>query len=192
FRKILSRLKNEDPRDNLKRYYDYFLGLLNKEAGKKDFAYDKLAAILTDPRLDKEYEKLLIARIHENCAKIAREKGWQPQLAFHLNELYRIYPQLIPFSQLEMGFRLSLSPELEKSESDDVHRTLKQLKSCYINWNPPEDLNYPEVMLHLEQGNRLVYQVKMNREVVVQGAVDVTQPDAGKILAYRLFKVPGK
>ncbi|GEM_PF-3236100 len=189
FRRTFARFKLEDPRNNLKRYYDYFIAELNLEAGKETYAYDKLTAILSDPRLDKEYEKLLMARIHESCAKIAAEKGWEPQLAFHLNEFYRLYPQLIPFSDVQMAFRLQLSNDLAGNEHPSIRNTIAQLKECNINWNPPEDQNYPEVQLSLKDDTHLGYQVMMNREVVAQGAVDVTQPDAGKVLAYRLFNV---
>ena len=189
FRKTFSRFKGMDPRENLKRYYDYFIAKLELENGKDAFAYEKLTAILSDPRLDKEYEKLLVARVHESCARIAAEKGWEPQLAFHLNEMYRIYPQLIPFSDVQMAFRLKISQDMPENMPVELRTAISQLKGCNINWNPPEDQNYPEVHLRLEKGDRLAFQVIMNQEVVTQGAVDVTRPDAGKTLAYRLFKV---
>ncbi len=189
FKNTFRRLSREDPRQNLGRYYNYFVGKLMLEEGKEETAYDVLTSILTDPKLDREYEKLLIARVHENGAIIAGEKGWGPQKAFHLNEFYRVYPELLPFSGVRMAFRLQLAPELQSDNRPEVRRALAQLRDFNIDWEPSERENYPEVALRLEGSDLLQYQVIINREVFLQGSLDLTQPDAGKSLAYRLFKI---
>ncbi|NIS38115.1 hypothetical protein GWN91_02845, partial [Candidatus Saccharibacteria bacterium] len=62
FEKTFRKYSQTDPRKNLQRYYEYFLGKLKMAADENEFAYDQLTAILNDPSLDREYEKLLIAR----------------------------------------------------------------------------------------------------------------------------------
>ncbi|RMI19697.1 MAG: hypothetical protein D6681_02765, partial [Calditrichaeota bacterium] len=185
FWKVLTRNENEDPRPNLHRYYEYFLGRILQEKGENDLAYDRLTAILRDPDLNQEYEKLLIARIHESCARIAEAEGWEPQQEFHLNMLYYTYPQLIPFSDVRMRFRLHLAPELRESPSPAVQQALDQLRACNIDFDPPENRRYPEVYLALGQEGTLEYQVMVNQDVFTRGRVRLDYPDAGKRLAYR-------
>jgi hypothetical protein len=189
FKKTFRRLAQEDPRQNLGRYYNYFTAKLLMEEGKYETAYDVLTSILTDPKLDKEYERLLIARIHENGALIAEKEGWEPQKVFHLNELYRSYPQLIPYSDVRMVFRLELSDELKTDKRPEIQSVLDQVDDCNIEWNPPERETYPEVKLNLGDNNNITYQVIITREVFTRGVVDISRPDAGKELAYRLFKI---
>ncbi len=189
FKEVFRQFSRSDPRTNLDRYYNYFTGKLLIEEGNDEVAYDVLTAILSDDQLDKEYEKLLIARVHESCAMIANENGWQPQKTFHLNELYTNFPEIIPFSEVQMAFRLNISPELKTSENPAVQNALSQLQDTNIDWEPAATQNFPEITLNLGENNRLQYEVIINRETFTQGAVELNTPDAGKKLAYRLFKV---
>ncbi|MCB9088056.1 MAG: hypothetical protein H6628_07080 [Calditrichae bacterium] len=190
FRNTFRKLQQEDPRPNLDRYYRYFRAMLMRAEGQDHQAFDALAEILNDPKLDREYEKLLIARIHENCAEIAHDNDWAPQEEFHLNELYRLYPQLLPYSDARMKFRLVLSSELENSDRPAVAAALDRLNDMSIDWAPEENSRYPEVALGLAEGDRLTYQVTLpNREVFTQGMVETGSGDPGKTLAYRLFKI---
>lgn len=189
FKKTFRGLSREDPRENLFRYYNYFIGKLLMGEGKYETAYDVLTAVLTDAKLDKEYEKLLIARVHESAALIADKKNWGPQKVFHINELYRNYPQLLPYSDVEMIFHLRLSDELKSDKRPETQNALEQLQDFNIEWDTSGKENYPEVQLGLAGNNAITYQVIINREVFTQGSVDLTAPDAGKKLAYRLFKI---
>ncbi len=179
----------DDPRTQLRRYYQYFLGRLLMAEGESEKAYDTLTEILNTRNMDREYEKLLIARIHESCAHIAADEGWRPQHLFHLNMLYQTYPQLVPFSGLQMGFRLQLPENLRNSADGHLQRLLTTLKGFNIDWDPPEDARFPEVELSLTEDGQIQYHVLVNREVFTQGFVDPAAPEAGKSLAYRLFKI---
>jgi hypothetical protein len=168
FKKTFRRLTRDDPRVNLGRYYNYFTAKLLMEEEKYETAY---------------------ARIHENGALVADKESWQPQKVFHLNELYRNYPQIVPYSAVQMAFRLELSEALQSAEQPEVQSLLDRLEDFNIEWNPPERETYPEVKLDLAENNTLSYQVMINREVFTQGTVDLSSPDAAKKLAYRLFKI---
>lgn len=187
-REKFASLMESDPRENMRRYYQYFIARLMISDGQSEAAFDKLTAILTDPTLDKTYEKLLIARIHQQCAAIAEEQDWLPQMEFHLNELYRIYPQLMPFGDVAMRFRLQLSNDLDL-ESPAIARLLGEIRDCEIVWDSPENQRYPEVQIFKAEQGKIQYQVFFNRDVITQGLIDPSRPGAGKKLAYRLFKI---
>ena len=188
FQETFRRLQESDPRGNLRRYYTYMQGRLLQEDGDDEAAYDRLTAILRDDRLDHQYEKLLIARIHEVCGIIADDNGWTPQRIFHQNEMYRVYPELMPFSELPMAFALQVAPELRDSDDPHLAATLDQFRDCRIDLLDPDNRDYPTLSLSVEEG-RIRYEVRQAREVAAQGFVDPTAPDAGKRLAYRLFRV---
>jgi hypothetical protein len=144
---------------------------------------------MEEEKYETAYDVLTAARIHENGALVADKESWQPQKVFHLNELYRNYPQIVPYSAVQMAFRLELSEALQSAEQPEVQSLLDRLEDFNIEWNPPERETYPEVKLDLAENNTLSYQVMINREVFTQGTVDLSSPDAAKKLAYRLFKI---
>ncbi len=189
FVETFNKLEKQDPRINLNRYYQFFKAMFLKEEGEDEKAFDTLASILSDPRLDKDYEKLLIARIHEQCAVLADENGWGPQKEFHLNELYRIYPTLVPFSDAQMTFRLKVSADVAGSDRPAVQAILGELGNFNIDWEAAEGSRYPQVELAMLDG-KLAYQVTLpSRETFVRGSVDVASPDAAKKLVYGLFEI---
>ena len=186
FLKKFKAYEQNDPRQQTDRYYKYYIGKLLLETGKSEQAYDMLTSILNSGKLDKIYERLLVARIHENCAIIANDNGWGPQLAFHTNLFYQTYPELVPFSDIQMSFQLSLNAD---QQNPAVKKLLGQLEKFNINWHADEAGNFPEVQFAFDDQNQVQYQVMVNREIFTQGYVDLSAPDAVKKLAYRLFKV---
>ncbi|MGH1363928.1 MAG: hypothetical protein ACRBF0_10255 [Calditrichia bacterium] len=188
FRKLFTRVSQNDPREGIDRYYQYFRGRLLQEEELYERAYNKLTEILSDPKLDKEYERLLIGRIQENLYNIAAEEEWEPQRLYHLVQLYQVYPQLIPFSNVIMGFRMTLSDELQNSNDPHLLRTFDQLRSCNIDLETNAE-EYPELTLELDAEGRLMFQVVVLQDPFVRGSVDIKNEDAGKRLAYQLFKI---
>ena len=185
FLKKLKAYDQTDPRQQADRYYKYYIGKLLKAAGSSEAAYDMLTGILNSGKLDKINERLLIARIHENCAEIAADNDWGPQVAFHTNLFYQTYPELVPFSDVRMSFRLTPA----NTQNPALQKVLSQLERFNINWQADESGNYPDVQFSLNEQNQLQYQVMVNREVFTQGYVDLSTPDAANKLAYRLFKI---
>lgn len=185
FRKTFSDLSRSDPRPDLKRYYDYYLALQTEDAGDAEGAYDQLSAILRDPNVDAGYERLLLGRLHEHCARLAAENDWEPQRRFHLNELYRLYPQLIPFSGQTMTFRL----QPVNTEGDEaLARLLSDLKACNIGFDEEASSEWPVLEIS-RNGEQVKFVVTRGQDVQAQGFVDPARPDAGKSLAYQLFNI---
>lgn len=189
FRKLFTRVSQNDPRSDVDRYYQYFRGRLLQEEDLYERAYNKLTEMLTDSKLDKEYEKLLVGRVQENLCLIAEKEEWEPQRLYHLVQLYQTYPQLIPFSDVTMGFRMNVSAELADSRDPDWMRTMDELRNCNIDFETNAE-EYPELQLELDQDGRLFYQVIVNREPFARGTIDMSREESGKSLAYQLFKIP--
>ena len=61
---------------------------------------------MNDPTLDKEYEKLLIARVHEGMSEAYKELDNEREADSHLIDFYNTFPQLVPFSNLKMRLKL--------------------------------------------------------------------------------------
>ncbi|MCB0267422.1 MAG: hypothetical protein KDH95_04580 [Calditrichaeota bacterium] len=190
FKKVFSEDAQTDPRENVDRYYRYFSGMLQREDGESEKAYDTLTETLSDSKLDNQYERLLIARIHQNAGEIAAEEGWQPQRIFHTNMLYQNYPELVPFSGLQMAFRLNVNESLaNETRWQNIEDDLQDFN---INWDAPENENWPEVQIAQNGDSQLQYQVIVNREVFTQGIVEISQPGAAKRLVYALFRINRK
>ncbi|MEZ4762332.1 MAG: hypothetical protein R3C26_03715 [Calditrichia bacterium] len=104
--------------------------------------------------------------------------------------LYQNYPELVPFSGLQMAFRLNVNESL-------VNETRWQhieddLQDFNINWDAPENENWPEVQIAQNGDGQLQYQVIVNREVFTQGIVELSQPGAAKTVSLRIISYQSK
>ena len=187
FADLFQKYKDDDPRQYTGRYYQFYLGLLSLNKGNNQKAYDQLTEILSDQHLDQQYEKLLIARIHQIAGEIADKNGWRTQTVFHTQMLYQNFAQLLPFSDLQMKFLLKVSPEVQQSA---IWQELSAAMQNYnIEWNAPENENWPTVEILSLQDQTLTYQVEFNREVFTSGAIDFSLPNATKRFVYALFRI---
>lgn len=175
-----------DPRENIHRYFQYFIARLMMEQGKYPQADILLQEILENKQLDTAYEKLFIARILEAQAVCALKEKRTEDSRNHIIDMYRYYPQLIPFSEVIMPFRLTVT-------GHPPEEILQRLKQVNIQWG--NDPAAPEVRLQYERAEDKQYltiQVidASGKEQVpsFRTALTSTEKDILKI-AYRLFSV---
>lgn len=175
----------EDKRPQMKKYFRYFLGKLHLAEGKEEEAIAYFNQALNDPFGDDAYSTLLRARVYEGLADASSGSD----RARYLQEMYRLFPQLVPFTNHEMAFQLQRTG----SETPEGEAVLKDLKQTNLNF--VTDANVPLVSVSFTpQGDALdvEYSVTHNGNVLQSGVFRSAQHErdqAGKILAYRLFGI---
>jgi hypothetical protein len=173
-----------DKRPRVKKYFRYFLGKLYLAEGKESVAINYFQQVLKDPDLDDPYQTMLIARVYEGLALASsgadRERYTQ--------ELYMRYPQLLPFTDLTMSFRLNV----QSNASEEQAEILQELRTSRIDFI--EKQSAPMVTVSFTKRGEsfdVNYSVQAGAQLV-KGSFRVDPNEitgAGKILAYRLFNV---
>jgi hypothetical protein len=100
---IYEELLEKDQRPNLKKYFRYELGRLYLQKGEKTKANALFKEILYNTDSLNGFEWLLYARACEGMALTttgAAQDYW-------VREMYYAYPELVPFSDLRMKFRIN-------------------------------------------------------------------------------------
>lgn len=102
----------QEKRYNIKRYDKLFVAKLLMKKGKYKEAKLKLESILNEILIDKEFEKLLLARVYEALAICKKELKENDMI--DLKYCAEIYPQLLPFSGFQIPIRLHSNEKTEK------------------------------------------------------------------------------
>lgn len=182
---------NTDPRKNIHRYYKFFIARLQMQQGHYREAGILLNEILLDPTIDTDYEKLLVAQVLQAQATCALKEDKMSIFYNRMSNMYRHYPQLIPYSSLQMGLRLTATGTVPQ-------KMLNRLRAMHINWNPPGGVQVPEVQL-LFSGTggkqQVTYSVRDTDGSYLLSPQTMTFADEEKDavqLAYRLFGIGEK
>jgi tetratricopeptide (TPR) repeat protein len=182
---VYEKLLRTDKRPRLQKYFRFFLGKLYLAEGDETKATEYFKQVLRSPDLlEDPFQVMLMARTYEGLALASsgaeREK--------YIQQLYRLYPQLLPFTDLTMQFQLNA-----KANSEIENDILDELRNTDIDFT--NDQTVPLVNLSFtQQGEALDvnYQVQSSGEVLQQGVFRIESTEranAGKLLAYRLFKI---
>ncbi len=193
---FLDRFKKElqtDPRKNIARYFAYFVARLEMKQGNYEQARSALDNILRDPGIDPEYEVLFIARIFQAEAECAQHFKDRDAYDAWIYKLYKSYPQLIPYSGLQMNMTLHISGQTDE-------KVLSRLKACNVNWVAAESNIVPDVYIAFSHaaGNKKKVQFSVRDKAgkyIVEDQSFIynnTDPDVGVLLAYRLFNIGAK
>lgn len=174
-----------DKRPRLKKYFRYFLGKLYLAEGKEGEAVRYFNQVLQDPDSDDPYETLLMARVYEGLAQASSGE----ERAGFTRKMYSLFPQLVPFSDLTMAFRI----QTKGQTSDLTAEILEELRDSRIDVN--DDQRSPAVTLTFKQRGDVLdinYRVQVGMRILQDGVLTVEPQDqegAGKLLAYRLFGI---
>ncbi len=129
---FLDRFKKElqqDNRINIKKYYKYFIGKLLQKQGAYNEAISYFESAESDMFVDKEYEKLFIARLYEAKAQCYTSLKNKNSATENISNMYAIYPQLVPFSSVSMAMHL------ECNATTDIEKKCKAfIEKANIQW----------------------------------------------------------
>ncbi len=180
-----------DDRRYIHKYFEFFVARLEMKEGKYKDARIMLDGLLREPNTDETYEKLFIARVFQAEAECAKERDDKNAYDEWIYRMYQIYPQLIPFTGMQMNMNLHISGDVDKDVMD-------RLKSCNINWVTNSSIPAPDVyVIFIRNGEKRdiqYYVLDKNGNYIVnkQGFAWQKADDAGTSLAYRIFNVGGK
>ena len=194
-RYFLNRFRKEattDKRQYIRKYFEFFTAKLLMEQGKHKQAKSMLDKLLRDPNTDAEYEKLFTARLYQAEAECADELGKDKERDEWLYELYKLYPQLLPFTGLKPNLTLHVSGDVDKE-------VVNRLRACNINWiSGNSTVRAPEAyVIFTGKGKKksITYYVLDNGGnyiVAQQSFAWQKAEETGKELAYRLFNIGGR
>jgi hypothetical protein len=174
-----------DKRPRLQKYFRYFLGKLYLAEGKETEAIGYFNQVLKSPDLDDPYQTMLIARVYEGLAQASSGTD----RTRYTQQFYRLYPQLVPFADLTMAFRLSVPAKLTEVEEAIVD----ELKETDIDFT--SDTNVPLASITFTPRGEALdihYRVQSGETILQQGTFRVEaneRENAGKLVAYRLFGI---
>lgn len=189
FIKIFKDKLQEDEREGVHKYFNYFIAKFHLEDGNYDQAIKEFESILEDDYLDDTNEKLLIARIHEGLSKAYAETDNTISANDNLMAFYMNFPQLLPFSDLKMKLNLKVLNNTLTSQQEAI---VEELKDCNIEW-VENDANWPTLYINFaknEKNHVVDYQVKVANDIKFEGHLnlkDVTHP--GQLIAFRAFEI---
>ncbi|TND08889.1 MAG: hypothetical protein FD123_1743 [Bacteroidetes bacterium] len=185
------KLIETDKRKNVKKYFKYFVGRLLLNEGKAEEAETYLKEVLEDKDLDTAYERLLIARCYEALAESYDQQDKEEARMKCAVKFYEIYPQLVPYSDVELPFRLSVT-----GDGTEEFKTIREeFESCDIEWT--EDTKAPKVSVEFKTNGKnreIHYRISGDKDsTLVSGAMVIKKTeDTGKLLAYRIFGIKKK
>lgn len=184
FIKIYKNKLATDKRPRLKKYFKYVLGKLYLAEGKESEAINYFNQVLQETDANDPYQTLLVARTYEGLANATSGSEHDK----YTRQLYQLYPQLVPFTDLTMSFRLNA-----QAKNGAEEKILDDLKKTRIDFT--EDSNVPQVSLQFSprgQSLDINYSVQWQGKITQQGTLQLDETekaDAGKLIAYRIFGV---
>lgn len=179
----------KEPREGVNKYLHYFIAKFYLAADEPAKAIERLEAILDDPTLNQDYEKLLIGRVYEAISSAHQSLESTEEADLHLMELYQTYPQLVPFSNLTMKLKLDATT----TSNEAARSILTDLEDFDIEW--VEEGEWPTVKIGFEEGEEGLsanYEISGSEgnEIYFSGAFKVNKyEDPATELVYRLFGV---
>lgn len=180
-----------DKRPMMKKYFRYYIGRLELNEGESEEAIKDFKEVLDDETVDEEYDKMLLARTYEGLCLAYEDQGDDKNADKYREKFYHEYPELVPTSKVRMKFRLKVT-----GDDDDVTKNLiSAMKGSSIEF--VDEGNYPVVEIDFtkEDGKRFAkYSAEAGGDEMASGSYYFKDDDAdaGKLLAYRLFKIEKK
>ncbi len=179
-----------DERESIKKYFRYLIAKFHLSEGDTKKASEYLQLILDDETLNPETEKLLIARTHEALAELHDEEDNETEKDKSLLELYKSYPQLIPFSKNRIKMKL----EIEKPPSEKFTEIEETIRGMNVKWQEKNGDNYPTASITFEQKDQTILakilveaegKELLKTEIAFKGEVS----NLAEQVVYALFKI---
>ncbi|MBK7763929.1 MAG: hypothetical protein IPI46_11290 [Bacteroidetes bacterium] len=186
---FIDKFKKEiihDKRVNVKRYYKLFTAKLLIKQEKYQEALSYLNEILQEAQQHPN-EKLFYARTIEamyTCKREIEDKDSHNELLF---SLYVNYPQLIPFSSIQMPMRLHTN-----ANNASQKKLIESLQNININWTKSSTEQSIDVYIQFENKANLPvikYSTKYKNKYVVTEQMVAADKQSSMSLAYSIFDI---
>lgn len=176
-------------RKPVSKYFKLFLARFKTKQGKYNEAKALLNEIIQDPNTDAEFEKLLTARCYQALAECADKQNDKAECNKWMYQLFKTYPQLLPFCGLGAPLKLQIFGSNEA--------VLKVFKNCNFKFNE-NGVQAPTAHISfLTKGAKqmIKYRLTDAKGMVIVPEQSFTFKDAGKAgleLAYRICGIGGE
>lgn len=187
YKKFENEFKN-DKRRLVKKYYLLFMARLQMEQGKYTDATTKLQQALSYPDIDPLYDKLFLARTYEALSLCTRKNDQPAKAREYALKFYEQYPQIVPFSDVEMNFRLITGGQKDEDFLDKI-------EDFRINWAGKNEAYTPTVKLifnhsgHKKSVNYSVIAPDGSSLIAAKTYYYNNPGQAARQVAYLLFKI---
>jgi hypothetical protein len=193
FVKKYENYQQKDPRTQLQRYFRLIKHDMQWQGGKEKKAFEGYKQLVSEATFDTLNEKLFLARLCQGLAKGNDEDGTQRDYDFYSNAMFETFPQLLPFSGIQIKMKLNTGG----LDDDNTGQVIKELKKCNIEWVNEADANTPiATILFNKVGNKYEATVSVNsgsnKSIVSNEKMIFKQAGGvGTELALRLFGKSG-
>ncbi|MDR1983344.1 MAG: hypothetical protein LBQ28_00750 [Prevotellaceae bacterium] len=189
FVSLYQKFLNIDKRTYIKKYFKFYLANIYAERGDKEKARHQIDKIEDIEYIDDEYEILFLARMYELYANISDTKEKRRD---NLLKFYYTYPQLVPYSGLQMSFRMEVSSNGTNKTENIV---LKKLQNYNINIVEKKEIDVPKAKISFTNDGKidiLEFEVSDSSGKILVPKTKIAYDDvdvATRKLAYGLFKI---
>jgi hypothetical protein len=193
FVKKYENYQQKDPRTQLQRYFRLIKHDMQWQGGKEKKAFEGYKQLVSEATFDTLNEKLFLARLCQGLAKGNDEDGTQRDYDFYSNAMFETFPQLLPFSGIQIKMKLNTGG----LDDDNTAQVIKELKKCNIEWVNEADANTPIATIVFNKvGNKYEATVSVNsgsNKSIVSNEKMIFKQAAGvgTELALRLFGKSG-
>lgn len=148
FEQMMEEKSEQDPRPNVRRYFELTQARLLAERGKKAEAEKILLRLLNETDYDPTYEKLFKARVLQSLYAISSDADRKKELA---NQWMTTFPQLIPFSGQKLAVAINVTNE---AAGDDVLQQVEnELDRLNVDRSARDANGVPQVNVLLKKVN---------------------------------------
>jgi hypothetical protein len=189
FTRFYEKLLGNSQRGFIQKYIKLYLAYIYAERGEKSKALQLLDKILAIEYIDDEYEALFLARIYELYAQISETPEERRK---NLLKFYDTYPQLVPYSGLQMSFRLEVKSSGTNKTEDII---LKKLQDYNISIANKKEIDVPKATISFANDGKtdiLEFEVtgSSGKTITPRTKIPYDNVDiATRKLAYGLFNI---
>ncbi len=181
-----------EKRENIKRYMQFFYGSFLFKTGENSDGKKVFENILYNTSLDTAHEKLFLGRVAETLARQYNKEGEKDNrnrmIAYYFSE----YPQLIPFSGINIKMKLNMA-----GVSDEITKKIvNEFENCNVTW--VDDDSYVAIANITFEKKKEKYEINYSVEnaegktiVANHRLLFKNAKGVGKELTLRLFGVGG-
>lgn len=185
FEKKYKNYQRNDQRQNANRYFQLFEAKFQLRGGKTKRARESFDKIISNVAVDTTYEKLYMGRLYEGA--ILSNNVFAEKYEIYSNSLYSVYPELIPFSGIEISMKLNV----HGTDNENIRNVVKGIRKGNVNWSEKDNIPRADVFFE-QRGNKYraiinTYNAEGKPVVVDENLFFTNSYNAGSEILMRIF-----
>lgn len=191
FIKEFGKQAETDEREEIRKYFKLFEAKLLLEKGDNRKALKVFEDIYNKGMVsEEEFEKLYLARLYEGLTLANQSAGTNSNFEKFRNMFYQTYPQLLPYSDVKMKFKL----DVQADEVESSKKIISDLNSFNVDFvkNEQDALVAKLVFRTVGDKNVVDYSVETDWGTVIiePSSIVYSSPEGvAKKLVYSLFNI---